>query len=533
VFRNLHISTKIFIILAPLLVVTFGAVVYSTYTFQEQQVLYMAQRSAQSEATLIKISLVHMMQTQEEVSDTYLRQLSLTEGVENLHILFHLDSLHLKPEYLTPFRIKKLQRRQQRVEQYVSEFADAVFDDNKPVWTLACDTSAHPDRTVHADEFRLASLEEGIPAGFWSCGLLNITQPFLAERKCLTCHQVEIGTVLGAASMEIPIGSTVMAIQDNAIRSISIFLILVGVVSALGLFIFRRFVAKPVEKLVQATETITVEDSDTHLFETFENDEFGTLARAFDEMRHRLKQAQDEIIQKERLSTIGQMASGIIHDFRNPMTNISVGLQVLESQRAVSNEKREEMFRIIRDAVDRMIRMTQELLEFARGKTTIHMAEVNLEDLVQQIESIVKPSVERSGVSFSIEIMRPGMCWMDGYRIQRSIVNLVNNADDVLKGNGHIAVRIIPDDTYVVFEIEDDGPGIPVEIQETLFDPFVTSGKSDGTGLGLAITKRVIEQHGGSIRFTTAHGKGTTFHIRIPTKLDATHVQTQEAETKS
>ncbi len=518
-FRNLHISTKVFLILAPLLVVTFGAVVYFTYTFQEQQVLRMAQLSAESQASIIKKSLVHMMQTQEEVDDSYLRQISASGEIENLQIIFHLDSLHLKEQYLTPFRVRKLQRRQAQVGEKVSMYASEVFSGMQPVWSISCDSTAHDDLTVHAPEYRLTSLEEGIPNPFWTCGKLRIIQPFTAERKCQQCHQVEVGTVLGAASMDIPIGQTVTAIQDNAVRSISIFLVLVGAVSILGTFIFRRFVAVPVEKLVEATKTFKVGSAQVRLQDQFENDEFGELARSFDDMQLRLKEAQDKVIERERLSTIGQMASGIIHDFRNPMTNISVGLQVLESQRALNDDKRKDLFRTIRDSVDRMVRMTQELLEFARGETRLQYQQVEIDAFAARIEQIIRPSIEKSGVGFSISVERPMSCSLDPDRIERSIVNLINNADDVLNGKGDITLRVLCEDgKIVVFEVTDNGPGIPESIQATLFDPFVTMGKAKGTGLGLAITKRVVEQHGGTITFDTAPGKGTTFRIRIPNK---------------
>ena len=516
-FKNLHISTKVFLILAPLLVLTFGVIVYTTYLFQERQVLRMAQLSAESQASIIKKSLVHMMQTQEEVDDAYLRQISETGEIENLEIIFYLDSLRLKSEYLTPFRVKKLSRRESEVGQKVSFLAGDAFRNVRPVWSISCDSSSHADLTIHADEFRLASLEEGIPATFWSCGRLRIIQPFVAERKCLTCHQVEVGNVLGAASMQIPIGQTVMAIQDNAVRSISIFLVLVSAVSILGMFIFRRFVAAPVEKLVEATKTINIGKVNPELQPQFENDEFGELARSFDTMQHRLKEAQDQVIERERLSTIGQMASGIIHDFRNPITNISVGLQVLESKRALSDEKRSDLFEVIRNSVDRMVTMTQELLEFARGETKLHAEQVDVQDFIGRIERIIRPTLEKSGVAFEADVEGPMSCMLDAARLERSIVNLVNNADDVLNGNGRIRLRARSDNgTAVVFDVEDDGPGIPEPIRATLFDPFVTHGKAKGTGLGLAITKRVVEQHGGTITFESEVGKGTTFRIRIP-----------------
>ena len=98
----------------------------------------------------------------------------------------------------------------------------------------------------------------------------------------------------------------------------------------------------------------------------------------------------------------------------------------------------------------------------------------------------------------------------------RAIYNLASNAIEAMGDHGTLTVRLTRLDDQFRIEISDTGPGIPVEIQSRLFDPFVSAGKRNGTGLGTSIAKKIIEEHGGTISFTTAPGQGTTFQIELP-----------------
>ena len=515
-FKNLHISLKVFVIIAPLLMVMFGTVVFTTYQFEERQVLELSQLAAESQATLIKNSLVHMMQTQEEVDDAYLRSINAPGELENIRVLFRLDSLHLKKEYLTNERVMKLQDRERRTSAPSDAYVSTVYGESEPLWIMTCDIQQHASEADRASDVRLTSLQGGIPAHFWSCGRLRIIQPFIAERKCLSCHEVRPGQVLGAASMELPIGKTVATIRTNAIRSVIIFLVLSVLVTALGTLIFRRFVSRPVQRLVDATREVGAGNLNLSIRKDFEGDEFGLLAEAFEDMQHKLKDARDELINKERLSTLGQMASGIIHDFRSPMTNISIGLHMLETQTTLAGERRAEIFRLVRDSLDRMVRMTQELLEFAKGVSNLQLVSVDIREFMLSIESQVRPHLERNRITLAIDPPESGSCVIDPDRLQRSIINLVNNAEDAMQNGGSLVLRARRTDGIVQFSVEDTGPGIPAEIRSAVFEPYVTHGKVRGTGLGLAIAKRVVEQHGGVISFDSTPGKGTTFIITLP-----------------
>jgi signal transduction histidine kinase len=105
---------------------------------------------------------------------------------------------------------------------------------------------------------------------------------------------------------------------------------------------------------------------------------------------------------------------------------------------------------------------------------------------------------------------------MDPDKMMRVVYNLATNAVEAMTDGGLLTVRVTRPDTEFQLDIGDTGPGIPEAIRDRLFGAFVTHGKKNGTGLGTAIAKKIVEEHGGNISFTTETGKGTTFHVRLP-----------------
>ncbi|MBI4430031.1 MAG: HAMP domain-containing histidine kinase [Ignavibacteriales bacterium] len=344
---------------------------------------------------------------------------------------------------------------------------------------------------------------------------MRIVLPFHAEQKCQQCHDVAEGYVLGAASMEIPFSHPMGAIRANAVRSFAFFIALTIAVTIVGAFVFRRFVARPISRLVHATEVIGGGNLDHELVEEFGHDELGKLAASFEEMQVKLKAVQSELIQKERLSAIGQMASGIVHDFRNPMTNISMGLALLQST-PLADEQRLELYKELQDAIQRMSQMTQELLDFSRGDVRMEKRPIPVSLVVEEIASSVEGHLLERDIKLDVAIDSHRVCSMDKDRLQRTLINIINNAEDALPDGGNIRLGVHEHNESIVFTVQDDGTGIPEHIRLRLFEPFVTTGKKSGTGLGLAITKRLVEQHGGKVEFESTNGKGTTFSVRIP-----------------
>ena len=171
---------------------------------------------------------------------------------------------------------------------------------------------------------------------------------------------------------------------------------------------------------------------------------------------------------------------------------------------------------MIREAIGRMVLMAQELLDFSRGEAHLEKVEFSLEEFVQLLLHNVKPNLEQAHVTLEIDSCYRGSATFDPDKMYRALVNIITNAQDAMPKGGTLTFGLSKDNGEITFSIADTGVGIPPEIKEKMFDAFVTAGKKRGTGLGLAITKRIIDQHGGTIDVESERGKGTTFTVKIP-----------------
>ena len=235
-----------------------------------------------------------------------------------------------------------------------------------------------------------------------------------------------------------------------------------------------------------------------------------------------LKDTQQQLIQAERLSAVGRFANTIIHDFKNPMTAVRSFCELLAGGQ-LDQQDVTELSRTIIGEVDRLVKMTREILEFSRGEMTLECAPVALDELVAQVVALLRPEFESQGIAIRAELQCQATVWLDADRLRRVIYNMAGNARDAMAGGGTLTLRTqrAGDRARLVFQ--DTGRGIPEEIRASLFQPFVTAGKKHGTGLGLAITKRIVELHGGSVAVVTksageqgTEDHGTTFTIELP-----------------
>ena len=306
----------------------------------------------------------------------------------------------------------------------------------------------------------------------------------------------------------------------------NIYLIGLGgiLLSLIFSYILARSVTHPVEELAAASRAFGEGRLDVAV-QVKSNDEVGTLAHAFEEMRTSLLRAREELVRTERLSTVGRMANAIIHDFKQPINSVK-GFADLLRLPGIDDHKREKYADMILGGLDRMMEMVNELLDFARGDTKLHLEQVDLNAVVaEEIDHLQghqsDTELELSFVPGEIETIT-----LDRRRIRRVIENLIGNARNALAlggptgspGRGRISVATAANNGGVTLTVADDGPGIPPEIRQTLFEPFVSGNKSKGTGLGLAITKSIIEELGGRIDFTTKTDAGTTFRVWLPNK---------------
>ncbi|HLG94481.1 MAG TPA: HAMP domain-containing sensor histidine kinase, partial [candidate division Zixibacteria bacterium] len=252
------------------------------------------------------------------------------------------------------------------------------------------------------------------------------------------------------------------------------------------------------------------------------DDEIGRLSEAFNQMRislknrlEELKEAHAQAMREERLGIVGRMAATIIHDFRGPMQIIQGSAELLALPET-GVEKRERHSQIIIQEVGRMANMTQELLDFAKGETRARRVVLDIEDLLTEINFQSEELCRNTLVCVDVELKTPFQLWADKEKILRVFMNLIRNAKEAMAGGGEIKITAFLDRVEGVIQVADNGPGIPAELSERLFQPFATFGKAGGTGLGLALSKKIMEEHGGSIQCDSEPGKGTAFTIRLP-----------------
>jgi signal transduction histidine kinase len=160
--------------------------------------------------------------------------------------------------------------------------------------------------------------------------------------------------------------------------------------------------------------------------------------------------------------------------------------------------------------------MTGEVLAFVRGERSLLLRRVHLNAFLDEIEAFVRKDLEGAGIR--IEVVRgfEGSIRLDENKMKRVIFNLVRNAAQAMPEGGRLTLGSQLEGSCWVFRCGDTGRGIPPEIGGRVFEEFVTHGKAGGTGLGLALSKRIVEEHGGTIDFESEPGKGTTFTVRLP-----------------
>jgi signal transduction histidine kinase len=235
----------------------------------------------------------------------------------------------------------------------------------------------------------------------------------------------------------------------------------------------------------------------------------GLVSRRVQEARHRAVQER-----ASRLADLGQLLSGILHDLRTPMTVISGFAQLLAQDRPAA--QREQYAEAILKQLEHVSTMTREILSFARGESTILLRKVYLHQLMREVEELLRPEIEGRGIELKVDVRYGGAARLDEGKVRRAIHNIARNALEAMPAGGTFALTVDREGEWLVLSFADSGPGIPEEIQDRLFQSFVTVGKPGGTGLGLAIVKKIVDEHQGQISFETAPGKGTTFRVRLP-----------------
>jgi signal transduction histidine kinase/putative methionine-R-sulfoxide reductase with GAF domain len=229
-----------------------------------------------------------------------------------------------------------------------------------------------------------------------------------------------------------------------------------------------------------------------------------------------LARRRSEQSNKDRLTSIGRMLAGLMHDLKTPMTIISGYAQLMASSDEA--EQREKYVEQIQRQFDLLAGMTREVLAFARGDTDLVMRKVYMNKFAEELATQLGAAVAGRGIDFEVEARYDGIAYFDEQKMMRVFHNLTSNAIEAMPESGRLRVRIDRDADELVLRVIDTGPGIPASLQNRMFELFAT-GRKGGTGLGLAIVKRIIDDHKGTITVDTGPG-GTTFTIRMRATRD-------------
>jgi signal transduction histidine kinase len=221
-----------------------------------------------------------------------------------------------------------------------------------------------------------------------------------------------------------------------------------------------------------------------------------------------------EVMRSERLSLVGAMANSIIHDLKNPICIVRCCADLISNE--ATDPRVRELTGMIDGAVDGMLAMTQELLDYARGFTSLQRERVSIWRLLDDLSQGALRLLPGKNIHFVKHIRYEGDVELDLTRFNRMLSNLIKNASEAMHGGGILTLTTDLVQGQVVIRLSDTGCGIPAEIMPKLFEPFVTHGKSHGTGLGMAIAKSIVEAHEGRVSVASVPGNGTTVDIRIP-----------------
>ena len=237
------------------------------------------------------------------------------------------------------------------------------------------------------------------------------------------------------------------------------------------------------------------------------------LEKAYD----RLQKTQAELVQAEKLSTVGRFAAGLAHEVKNPLGIILSGIEFLGRRFLRTDPGVRDDLRLITEAVHRADTIVKGVLRFARP-SELKTEQVRPHMLVQEAVAFLKYRAPLQNVTIRTDAPDQNL-WVavDKNQMQQVFFNLLLNAVEAMPQGGTLTVRLFKEMGWCVLAVQDTGIGIAPEALPKIFEPFFTTKRdSKGTGLGLSVAKRIVEDHGGVLRVESQPGQGTTFQVRLP-----------------
>lgn len=320
-------------------------------------------------------------------------------------------------------------------------------------------------------------------------------------------------------------------LKDNHRRRLitTFFIFTVGI--GLSIFLSIKY-TQPIAEVVQAAKKIASGDLSQTLPE-HRRDEIGDLTKSFNEMVDKLRrqrELEERLRQAEQLSVLGQMASGIAHEIRNPLNLINLSIDHLKAQfqnwDEIKQKEAEEMISNVKVEIYRLNHMIENFLKYGKP-LRLRYAEAHVDTLLQEVLGLAQHKAGEQQVEILVD-RAPGLDKIDAdpELLKTCFINVILNAIQAMPTGGKLEIQIRserpeaadaagPENVELCFR--DNGAGISEEDLRKIFEPYFTTKKL-GIGLGLAMTKRIIEEHGGTIHVQSQLQQGTIVTIRLPVR---------------
>jgi two-component system NtrC family sensor kinase len=384
----------------------------------------------------------------------------------------------------------------------------------------ACHAADQPlERVPISERTRIFSAE----AGFRMMGIINpiYNEVSCSERAC-HAHQPD-QKVLGVIDITIPLDRIDRERRSSQIPLILLVVATVALIGIVTYWLIKRFVLKPVQEVMEATQRVARGDLD-HAVPVVSDDEIGQLASSFNSMTANLAEAQRQLLQSDKLASVGRLAAGVAHEINNPLTGVLTYSSFLLSRVKGQSELEEDLEVVVRET-KRCRDIVKGLLDFAR-RSAPSVRWVDLNEVVHITAGIVQNqfALRNTRLALKLDENLPRVR-ADGGQMQQVLVNLLVNAVDAMpKEGGEVTIETASDVEqtengvmkHVRLAVIDNGTGIRREHLDKIFEPFFTTKDVRGNGLGLAIVWGIIQEHGGTIDVVSEPGQGTTFTIRLP-----------------
>lgn len=364
-----------------------------------------------------------------------------------------------------------------------------------------------------------------------------------SSNKDLTSENEKFGSEMIDQALNL-IDQQVKYSYTNIFLVVGIALLFSGVIAVL----FPMKITKPILRLVNATKSVGSGDYSYRVENLGGSNEIAELISSFNKMLQNIqfthednvklleqtkrfnevleekieeatrdiKEMQNELIKSERLATIGEIAAKIAHEIKNPLSGISIALELMKAK-TPDDDQRKKVSEILSE-VARLDRIIKDMLQIAKP-AELFLQDISPNEIVEKAVTLVSPKADERKIKIDKNLnCRDSFC-LDAEKIEQVIINLLLNGIDSINGTGGkiiVETEILKNELYI--KVSDSGCGFPEVEIEKLFQPFYST-KRTGTGLGLAISKRIIESHNGRIIVSSEEGKGSTFTLVIPNML--------------